>query len=94
LDATYPENGRRWQSEVVNDFPRPAVADDLPDSLTLAEAFRAAYYLVELYASLEQKPSESLNLFLQYLHSDPARWEDWLASVRRGLADGGAANAI
>ena len=48
--------------------------------------------MVEPYASLEQNPSEPLNLFLQYLHSDPAHWDDWLASVRRGLGDGGAAN--
>lgn len=78
----------------MTDLPRPAVADDLPDSLTLDEAFRAAFYMVELYASLEHNPSEPLNLLLQYLHSDPARWEDWLASVRRGLANGGAASPI
>ena len=66
------------------------MADELPDSLTLDEAFRAAVYMVELYASLEPNPSEPLNLLLQCLHSDPARWEDWLASVCRGLADGGS----
>ncbi len=48
--------------------------------------------MVYLYVSLEQKPYENLVLLLQYLHSDPARWDDWLASVRRGLADGGWAS--
>lgn len=82
-----------WQSELVNDLPAPGAADELPDSLTLDEAFRAAFYMIQLYASVEPKPSESIELLLQYLHSDPARWDDWLASVRRGLADGGAASA-
>lgn len=76
----------------MDEFPWPAAPDDLPDSLTLDEAFRAAFYMVDLYVSLEQKPSENLVLLLQYLHSDPARWDDWLASVRRGLADGGWAS--
>lgn len=73
-------------------FPRPAAPDDLPESLTLDEAFRAAFYMVELYVSLEQKPSEDLVLLLRYLRSDPACWHDWLASVRRGLADDGWAS--
>jgi hypothetical protein len=77
----------------MNDPHRPA-AEDLPETLTLDEAFRAAFYMVELWVSLEHRPSERPALLLQYLRSDPARWEDWLASVRRGLADGGAASAI
>lgn len=76
----------------MEEFPWPAAPDDLPDSLTLDEAFRSAFYMVELYVSLEQKPSEELLLLLQNLHSDPACWEYWLASVRRGLADGGWAS--
>lgn len=75
-----------WGVEV---FPWPTAPDDLPDSLTLDEAFRSAFYMVERYVSLEQEPSEELVLLLQYLRSDPACWEDWLASVRRGLADRG-----
>ena len=71
-----------------------ASPDDLPDSLTLDEAFRAAFYMVDLWVSLETEPSERVILFQQYLRSDPARWDDWLASVRRGLSDGGAASAL
>ncbi len=47
----------------MNDLRAPAAADELPDSLTLDEAFRAAFYMVGL-------------LLLKYLHSDLARWDD------------------
>ncbi|MGI8591399.1 MAG: hypothetical protein ACR2M5_10495 [Nakamurella sp.] len=77
----------------MDDRRVPAPADELPASLTLDEAFRAAFYMIQLYASLEPQPSERIDLLLQYLHSDPARWHDWLTAVRRGLADGGAASA-
>ena len=76
----------------MEEFPWPAAPDGLPESLTLDEAFRSAFYMVELYVSLERKPSEELVRLLQYLRSDPASWHDWLASVRRGLADGGWAS--
>lgn len=78
----------------MEQFPWPTAPQDLPDSLTLDEAFRSAFYMVDLYASLEHEPSEALALLLQYLHSDPASWHDWLASVRRGLADEGAASPV
>lgn len=68
--------------------------DPLPESLTLDEAFRAAYYLADQYVSLETKPDGGLVLFLQYLSSDPARWDDWRHAVRVALADGGAASPL
>ena len=70
----------------------PQVA--LPESLSLDEAFRAAYYLAEQYVSLEAEPDVGLVLFVQYLRSDPARWDDWKQAVRAGLADGGAASPL
>ena len=63
--------------------------EDLPDALTLDEAFRAAFYLVLQYLEVEKKPSDALALYAQYLWSDPARWSDWRESVRRALSDGG-----
>ena len=62
----------------------------VPESLTLEQAYRAAFYMVEQYIDLEKDPDVGLALLMQYMESDPARWFDWLASVRKGLGDGGA----
>jgi hypothetical protein len=62
---------------------------DVPATLTLDEAYRAAFHLTDLWLSLEKQPCEGLILFHQYLQSDPARWDDWKASVRKALAGGG-----
>jgi hypothetical protein len=67
---------------------------ELPASLTLDEAFRAAVYMTEQYIGLEREPDEGLVLYLQYLRTDPARWDDWQSAVRRGLDDGGAASTL
>jgi hypothetical protein len=69
-------------------------AEGLPESLSLDEAFRAAYYLTEQYVSLEAEPDAGLVLFLQYLESDPARWDDWKQAVRVAVADGGVASPL
>jgi hypothetical protein len=61
--------------------------DSLPDSLTLDQAFRASYFMAKQYVALEREPHVGLVLFEHYLHSDPARWEDWKLAVRRALAD-------
>lgn len=61
--------------------------EQLPENLTLVEAYRAAYYMVEQYIALEEQPDIGLVLLLQYLESDPARWTDWIASVQRGLGE-------
>jgi hypothetical protein len=66
--------------------------NDLPDSLSLDEAFRAAFYMVLQYLQVENEPNESLVLLAQYLWSDPARWSDWKSAVARGLSDQGLAN--
>ena len=66
----------------------------LPEALTLDEAFRAAYYLTERYLDLESTPDEGLVLFVQYLSSDPARWNDWKQAVRTALAGGGGASPV
>lgn len=58
---------------------------DLPARLTLEEAFRAAFFMVESYVEREQNPDGGLILLEQYLQSDPARWSDWLGAVKRGL---------
>lgn len=49
----------------------------IPETLTLDQAFRAAFFLADQYLALERVPDEGLLLFHQYLQSDPARWEDW-----------------
>lgn len=64
----------------------------IPASLTLDEAYRAAFYLVLQYIELERTPDPGLVLLARYMWTDPARWNDWLAAVQRGLADGGIAN--
>jgi hypothetical protein len=58
---------------------------DLPASLTLEEAFRAAYFMIEKYTSLEADPAPDFLLMELYMMSDPARWSDWLDSVGRAL---------
>jgi hypothetical protein len=66
-------------------------AEGLPASLTLDEAYRAAFYMVLQYLNLESDQSDFV-LFVQYLWTDPARWADWLSAVSTALADGGQAN--
>jgi hypothetical protein len=63
--------------------------DQLPESLTLEQAYRAAFYMVEQYIDLEKNPDVGLVLLLQYMESDPARWVDWVAAVKKGLRDSG-----
>lgn len=46
--------------------------EPLPTSLTLDQAFRAAYFLTKQYVELEREPDVGLVLYEQYLHSDPA----------------------
>lgn len=57
----------------------------LPETLTLDDAYRAAFFMTDSYLSMESSPDEGLVLFHQYLQSDPARWEDWQESVRTAL---------
>lgn len=57
----------------------------LPETLTLDQAYRAAFFFADRYVEVESNPDEGLVLFHQYLQSDPARWEDWKQSVREAL---------
>jgi hypothetical protein len=66
----------------------------LPGSLTLDQAFRAAYFLAKQYVALEREPDVGLVLYQQYLHSDPARWDDWKQAVRLALADDGSSDPL
>lgn len=59
----------------------------LPRGLALDQAFRAAYFMTEQYVALEREPDTGLVLYEQYLHSDPARWDDWKQAVRRALSE-------
>ena len=54
----------------------------LPETVTIDEAFRAAYDLAQACIALERDPDDGLVLFLQYLDSDPARWDNWKAAMR------------
>jgi hypothetical protein len=64
-----------------------SVTDDstLPETLTLDEAYRAAFFLTDLHVGIESSPDEGLVIFHQYLQSDPARWADWKRAVRQAL---------
>lgn len=69
-------------NDAINDDP-------LPETLTLEQAYRAAFYIVDQYIDLEPVPDEGLVLLWQYMRSDPARWVDWVAAVKQGLGDEG-----
>lgn len=58
-------------------------------SLTADEAFRAAFYMIDRYLSLDPDPSGDLSLLWSYMLSDPARHEDWSESIERARADRG-----
>ncbi|MGO4604484.1 hypothetical protein [Terrabacter sp. 2YAF2] len=57
----------------------------MPETLTLDQAYRAAFFMTDVYVGMESRPDEGLVLFHQYLQSDPARWEDWKEAVRKAL---------
>lgn len=67
---------------------------DVPETLTLDEAYRAAFFMTDIYVGLESSPDDGLMLFHQYLQSDPARWEDWKRAVRQALQPDGAVNPL
>jgi hypothetical protein len=59
--------------------------DDLPATLTIEEAFRSAYFMIQTYGDVENWRSEDLVLLAQYMRSDPARSSDWKRAVRMAL---------
>lgn len=66
----------------------------LPATLTLDQAYRAAFFLTDRYMGVESSPDDGLVLFRQYLQSDPARWEDWKGAVREALRPEAAPNPL
>lgn len=70
---------RFCEADVVPELP------PVPESLTLDEAYRAAFHLVSQYIDLEHEPDTGLVLLQQYLKSDPARWDDWKTAVRHAM---------
>ena len=68
-------------------------AEDVPESLTIDEAYRAAFYMVLQYLEISRTPAPELELLAIYMWTDPARWGDWVNAVRRALSDGGLADA-
>ncbi|MGG5260353.1 hypothetical protein [Phycicoccus avicenniae] len=72
------------------------MADDspLPETLTLDEAYRAAFVMTDMYVALESSPDSGLVLFQQYLRSDPARWDDWKQAVRAALKPNGGTDPL
>lgn len=63
-------------------------ADSDEVRLTMDEAFRAAYYLIDDYVKVEgDHPREALVLYRGYMWSDPAREGDWRRAVERARAD-------
>ena len=65
--------------------------ETLPATLTLDEAFRAAFYLVLEYVGRGDSTGD-VALLANYMWSDPARWTDWLKAVERAMTDNGIAN--
>jgi len=60
--------------------------DSLQTVLTLEEAFRAAYFMIQIYGDVEDWRSDDLVLLHQYMRSDPARASDWNHAVQMALA--------
>jgi hypothetical protein len=57
----------------------------LPNTLSLEEAFRAAFFMIEIYGDVEKWKSDEIVLLHQYMQTDPARWNDWKHAVRLAL---------
>jgi hypothetical protein len=67
--------------------------DQLPAALTPDDAYRAAFYMIRDYQRRGDADGQVL-LLLQYLWTDPARWEDWKTAVREAMEDDGLANPV
>ena len=61
--------------------------EELPGSLTLEQAFSAAFFMFEIYGEIEHWKSDDIFLYYDYMRSDPARWADWQEAIRRALAN-------
>jgi hypothetical protein len=67
--------------------------DELPASLTVEEAYRAAVYMMLGYQGRGDHTGE-IQLLILYLWDDPARWDDWKVAVGKALLDGGLADPV
>ena len=65
--------------------------NELPETLTLEQAFSAAFFMIEIYGDVENWRSEDIGHLHKYMQSDPARWSDWKNAVSRALAEPNAA---
>lgn len=61
------------------------MSDPADRQLTSDEAFRAAFYMIDRYLSLDTDPSGDLSLLWVYMQSDPARGSDWDESIQRAI---------
>jgi len=75
-------NANLWLRKVL---PRTEPTPELPNTLTLEEAFRAALFMIEGYGDVESWESQDIVLLHQYMVSDPARWDDWQNAVVKAL---------
>lgn len=56
--------------------------------LDLEEAFKAAYFMTKAYIGRGgDEIGKDLLLYMQFLHSDPARWSYWIDAVQQAIAD-------
>jgi hypothetical protein len=106
IEVSIIPEGEPWESERSFDMDLigpanagpPRIRDDeratadIPESLSLDEGFRAAFFMIDGYLSLEKEPDQGLVLFHQYMLADPARWSDWTNSIEKALADPTAAS--
>jgi hypothetical protein len=69
----------------------PMSDEQLPETLTLEQAFQAAFFMIEIYGEIENWASGDIVVLHQYLRSDPARWSDWKVAVQKALDDPNAA---
>jgi len=73
----------------------------LPDSLSLKDAYLAAYYLIERYSERFHHSDEGVVLLVAYMHplpnryndteiasADPQYWEEWEIAVEKALREG------
>ena len=61
-------------------------AGDLPETITVEQAYQACYYMTDLHLALDgPTPGSTLILFGQYLASGSTRALDWSAAVQQAF---------
>jgi hypothetical protein len=69
------------------EYEPPVNPADLPKTLTMEQAFRAAFFMIEIYGDIEHWASQDIADLHLYMRADPARLGDWYEAVRRALKD-------